>query len=294
MAQTERSNAREESSLNARTRTKQAGIRRESWHRSELSRSTRHRQSVDSVRRLEDSKPPIDQSARRSSDCPDTGYRSMSRRASAPQRSRTYDTSDYASMLSKQGRSNRPDARRASTSLRDIREHPEQSPRHPSALHRSGRRESDNDELKRYDSGISMSSSRSHRSREDKASTVKPVFRNPWQDPRPRSFTSAAQVPLPPSRTENYATRPGIPPLPGTQERPPTHQGKEPGGVADLASVAPHDSISCAGGPKQWSKGRSGSEVNRGSRHTMAGDEQTNDSRYHMSSRHGTKRSVAR
>lgn len=172
----------------------------------------------------------------------------------APQRRCTYDATEYAPKSSRNDRNERFSVRRASTMPVDLEHHYIEGPRSKSGSKRDSRCGSlDDSELERHDSGVSMSSRRSRRSSlGGKTSMTRHSRRNSYHE-------SAANVPLPPSRTASYVTAAQVP-LPqsrGTSymsaAQAPTSAprgnyidpGEESDGLGDLPPVTPDDSISC-------------------------------------------------
>lgn len=211
-----------------------------------------------------------------------------------PQRSRTYDETEYAPNSSHNARGDRFSVRRASTMPVDLDHYYIEGPRSKPESKRDSRRGSvDDSELERYDSGVSMNSRRSRRSSSgDKNSMTRQSRRNSYHE-------SAANVPLPTSRTASYINTSKAPsyvtaaqvPLPqsrGTSylsaAQAPTSAprgdyldaGEESDGLGDLPPVTPDDSISCVDFSKPTKKTKSsGKSSVSSSKRSQADSERT-------------------
>jgi hypothetical protein len=222
---------------------------------------------------------------------------SQSRRPLPPARSRTYDAIEWAPMSVAPRQNDRYSMKRSSTLPVDFPDDYPSGSRTAPGSHRTSRRGSleDGSQLKRHDSGVSMYSHRSRRSFDggrrksaSNVSTLKPSRRG-------STYESAAEVPLPPSRTHSYISAAGMP-LPSsratsyiTAAQPSSRRSRatesrsrelseDSDGIGDVATLGPEDSISCVDfstKSKKEKSRRSDKSSYRSSKRSEASSQQT-------------------
>lgn len=213
--------------------------------------------------------------------------RHTSSRRPVPQRSSTYDASEYAPRSGVSHRSDRSGTKRSSTLPTDMPQYLIEGPRTaPASRHGSRRGSFDDAKLKRHDSAVSVHSHRSRRSFDggrrssgSRASTVKPkgsLYESaagvPLPSSKAQSYISAADMPLPTSKTASYISAAQVS-LPPSRTNVSYSDAEESDGLGDTETVVPDDSISCVdysgNSKKSKSKSKTGSGTgSRTSRHT--------------------------
>lgn len=308
MVSSERENARDEEAFASSSRSKPPSMK-DARSRSNYEGSTISKKSSRSSKQPERSMRAIEAPRYDNDEIQDVLSRYTSSRRPLPQRSNTYDASEYAPRSSTSHRSDRFNTKCSTTLPIDMQQqYLIEGPRTaPASRHTSRRGSFDDNKLKRHDSGVSMHSHRSRRSFDggrrssiSRTSTIKQpkgsLYESAAGVPLPSSkaqsyisaadmqkassiapsYITAAEMPLPSSRTASYvsAAQVSLPPSRTTVEY---SDAEESDGLGDMKTVVPDDSISCVdfSGKSKKSKSKSGS---------------TSGSR---TSRHGSKRSEA-
>lgn len=280
MTQSERDSAREEAAFASSMRSK-ADRPRASSNKSGSKVSQRSRDTTEKARDVRSAPRAID-----AAPYDDYGIQEVLRRHTSttrptPQRSRTYDATEYAPMDSSKAHSDRFSVKRASTMPLDMEHYYIEGPKSKSVSKMNSRRGSFNEsDLKRHDSGVSMNSRRSRRSSSGKVSIAESRRRDSFHESaadiplppsrtasyiteaertsrasRPTSYNTAAQVPLAQSRSTSYVSA-AQPPMSLSRGGYPD-AGEEDDGLGDLPPVTPDDSISCVDFSKPTKKTKS-------------------------------------
>ena len=284
MVSSERDNARDEEVFAASTRSKVPSIR-EARTRSNYEKSTTSKDSSRDSRYPERSTRAIEAPRYDDEDIQDVISRYTSSRRPGPQRSNTYDASEYAPRSGVSNRSDRHSTRRSSTLPSEIPQYLLEGPRTaPASRHTSRRGSFDDTKLKRHDSGVSMPSHRSRRSWDggrrssmssSKASTLKPpkgsLYESAAGIPLPSSkapsYITAADMPLPQSRSVSYYSAARVP-IPPSRTNTFYSDAEESDGLGDTKTVVPDDSISCVDFSEKARKSKSKSSSSKSSRHS--------------------------
>jgi hypothetical protein len=284
MVSSERENAREEEAFAASSRSKAPSLK-DARSRSNYEGSSTSKKSGRSSRQLERSVRAIEAPRYDNDEIQDVISRHNSSRRQLPQRSSTYDASEYAPRSGVSHRSDRSGTKRSSTPPSDMPQYLIEGPRTaPASRHGSRRGSFEDTKLKRHDSAVSVHSHRSRRSFDSarrssasKASTVKPkgsLYESaagvPLPSSKAQSYISAADMPLPPSKTASYVSAAQVS-LPPSRTNISYSDAEESDGLGDTETVVPDDSISCVdySGNSKRSKSKSASGTgSRTSRHT--------------------------
>lgn len=293
MVSSERENAREEEMFAASSRSKAPSLR-DARSRSDYAGSITSKISGRISRQPERSMRAIEAPTYDDGGIQDVISRFNSSRRPLPQRSSTYDASEYAPRSGASHRSDRSGTKRSSTFPIEMPQYLIEGPRTaPASRHGSRRGSFDNTKLKRHDSAVSVHSHRSRRSLDgerrssaSKASTVKPkgsLYESaagvPLPSSKAQSYITAADRPLPPSKTASYVSAAQVS-LPPSRTNVSYSDAEESDGLSDMRTVVPEDSISCVdfSGNSKKSKSKSSSGTgSRTSRHTSKRSEAPSD-----------------
>ena len=281
MVSSERENARQEEAYAASSRSKAPSMR-DARTRSNYEGSVASKKSSRSPKRSERGMRAIEAPRYDDDEIQEALSRYASSRRPLPQRSNTYDGSEYAPRSTTSHRSDRFSTKRSSTLPIDMQhQYLIEGPRTaPASRHTSRRGSFDDTKLKRHDSGVSMHSSRPRRSFDggrrssfSKSSTIKPpkgsLYESATGVPLPsskaQSYDTAADNPLPPSRKTSYISAAQVS-LPPSRTSPRYSDAEESDGLSDMRTVVPDDSISCVDFSSKSKKSKSKSSGNSGTR----------------------------
>ena len=292
MVSSERENAREEEAFAASSRARVPSLK-EARTRSNYEGSTTSKKSSRNSRHPERSMRAIEAPKYDDEDVRHVISRYTSSRRPLPQRSNTYDASEYAPRSGVSNRSERYSTKRSSTLPMDMPQYLIEGPRTaPASRHTSRRGSFDDNKLTRHDSGVSMHSHRSRRSFDggrrpsmsSKASTVKPPRASlyesaagvPLPSSKAQSYITAADRPLPQSRTASYVSTAQVP-IPPSRTNAGYFDAEESDGLGDMKTVVPDDSISCVDFSEKPRKSKSSSSSSKSSRHSSKRSEAPSD-----------------
>lgn len=217
MVQSERDSARDEVVFASSPRSKASSLKdhrpRTNYEGSIASRKSYRPETVKSSHLQSGGMRAIEAPEYDAEDIQDVISRYNSSRRPELQRSRTYDAIEYPPRSNASGRSDRFSTNRAATMPIEMPHYLIEGPKTAAASRHTSRRGSMESSLKRHDSGVSMHSHHSRRrssfdsgrrSSMSKASTEKPGRRGSL-------YESAANVPLPPSKSQSYVSAANMP-----------------------------------------------------------------------------------